>query len=116
MPCTPVASTCETIHALARKTSRLARPVAEKRHENGGRAVAARSRSTVDEAAHEGGQAGNVEWTVFHLDGDVVGPGCGGRAAAGVRAVLGRGVVDRLFLFEKLESFIDLVRHAPPIP
>ena len=107
----PVVSTCCTIHVFARNTC-LVGAGRRQRHDHRRRAVAARGRPAIHQAAHELLQALDVERAVLEVVVDVVGPGLGQGATALVASILGRRVVDGLALLEQLDRFIDTFRHT----
>ncbi len=88
----------------------LVRAVGGQRDDDGGSAVPAPGRASLDEPAHELSQRADVERSVLHVVVDVVGPGLGHFLAGfeiGGHALVAAGVVDRLSLAQQIDRLVD---------
>ena len=107
-----IALFCEPHHGiflLVNLRPRLAAAslVDRKCDDHGRGAMPAFRRPPVEEALHESGEPGYIERIVFHVVGDVVGPGLGHLLSTLVALVVGHGVVIRLALRQQFNGLVN---------
>jgi len=76
-------------------------------------------RPRAGQPAHELPECSDIEWSVLHIEIDVVGPRIGHLSAGfkvGAQAFVAARVIDRLALRQKIDRFIDPFRRLRRYP